>query len=410
MKKKLLIVTPYIPFPLNGGGYIAQYYFLEHLCNDYDITLLSEARSAADVENLQGLKSSIPNINVVTHHHLKVEAEPAPFRHRINRFKKYIQKKLASGANPKVDHNHVVSKLTFETARPEFARFILNHLKHHHYDFLQLEFFNTLNLLLVLPSNAKKIFVHHELYYKRLSMTSQVDTELCQYLVDSARYYEHTMIQLADVVVVFNEDDKALLSEVHKNVITSPFGIPEPLIIKKDASSKYEKFIFLGGESHYPNKEGLTWFLDTIYIPNYNTIQWPVYVLGTWSDQTKMKYNAYHRIVFTGFVGHLNSIYDGAVMITPITSGSGIRTKILQAFANKVPVLSTAFAAEGLYESESDKHLLFFSDEKSFIKVYDEASRNQKNLQQVAVSGYQHFIEYFEVQKLVALRKKAYGE
>jgi glycosyltransferase involved in cell wall biosynthesis len=412
MKKKILTISLYIPYPLSRGGDIAVYYFLEQLCNDYDITFLTEAKREGDLLNLQGLKRSIPNINIVVQNNVRVKAEPTRFGEFISKVKNFAKHLLnrTSKLPARMSHAKEVNKVIFETAKPEFAHFVLDHINANTYDFIQLEFFNTLNLLPLLPSTSKKIFVHHELYYKSLLNTTQVDRVLQRYLAQSVMCYEHALLRLADVVVVFNDDDKALLSEVHEHVVMSPFGIPASLIVKNETSSTYGKFIFLGGERHPPNREGLTWFLDTIYIPNYDVVKWPVYIVSAWSDQTKMKYSKYDRIIFTGYVEDLSTIYDGAVMITPILSGSGIRTKILQSFANMVPVLSTTFAAEGLYTSESDKHVLFFSDGESFLKNYNEVANNQLILKETAVKGYQYFTNHFDVKKLLEKRSLAYSK
>ncbi len=408
MRKKILIISLFIPYPLSRGGDIAVYYFLAHLSNEYDITFLTEAKSEADFNNLQALKARIPKINVVVQNNIRVKA--TRLRYFLNWFKKSVKRTLLPGSTQRLkkSREHKVDKLTFETARPEFAHFILDHLKVNQYDFIQLEFFNTLNLLPLLPSGQSKIFVHHELLYKSISRLALFDTELRHYLVASAMCYEHAMVLVADVVVVFNDDDKVLLSEVHKNVVVSPFGIPDSLIVKNKTSSTYGKFIFLGGERHPPNQEGLMWFLDTLYIPNYNMLKWPVYILSAWSDQTKTKYSKYDRIIFTGYVEDLDPIYDGAVLIAPIRSGSGIRTKIIQAFANKVPVFSTPFAAEGLYASELDEHVLFFSDETSFLKICSAVVHDPMVLQQTAENGYNYYETHFNARKLLEMRMQAY--
>src|SRR6185312_4608161 len=40
MKKKILIITPTIPWPIKSGGNAAQYYLINHFRNIFDITIL----------------------------------------------------------------------------------------------------------------------------------------------------------------------------------------------------------------------------------------------------------------------------------------------------------------------------------------------------------------------------------
>jgi glycosyltransferase involved in cell wall biosynthesis len=51
----------------------------------------------------------------------------------------------------------------------------------------------------------------------------------------------------------------------------------------------------------------------------------------------------------TGFVPDLAALYSRATMfVAPVRLGSGVRVKVLEAFAAGVPVVATPMAAEGL--------------------------------------------------------------
>ena len=46
---------------------------------------------------------------------------------------------------------------------------------------------------------------------------------------------ENKFLEKADTVVVFNENDKAFLSELRTEIVVSPFGIPDRLIVNTQA-------------------------------------------------------------------------------------------------------------------------------------------------------------------------------
>ena len=63
-------------------------------------------------------------------------------------------------------------------------------------------------------------------------------------------------------------------------------------------------------------------------------------------------------VVVTGYVPDLQPILrQAAVMVVPLLSGSGMRVKILEAFARGIPVVSTTIGVEGI-DAEPGRHLL----------------------------------------------------
>ena len=61
-----------------------------------------------------------------------------------------------------------------------------------------------------------------------------------------------------------------------------------------------------------------------------------------------MVQSKYEDVFFLGYVDNLNATLKDSVMIVPITIGSGIRMKILEACSNGIPFVSTSVGAEGI--------------------------------------------------------------
>jgi glycosyltransferase involved in cell wall biosynthesis len=63
-------------------------------------------------------------------------------------------------------------------------------------------------------------------------------------------------------------------------------------------------------------------------------------------------------VVVTGYVPDLQPVLrQAALMVVPLLSGSGMRVKILEAFARGIPVVSTTIGVEGI-DAEPGRHLL----------------------------------------------------
>lgn len=408
MKKKLLIVSSNIPYPLTNGGAIAQYYFLEKLPENFDIYFLAIIRTPADEEAVMEVSKMLPAIKIMPFLNFKQKTledkllQPArSLLHLLRDFKQKNEQK-----NDDFD-NYTVPLQLFSK---DFIQFLENVIKNEKIDIVQLEFSDTLSLFKALPDHVKKLAVVHEITSKRLQLSSvnSCKQELYkQYIVNCYKLTEYNFLKDADKVIVFNEEDRVLLSSINSNVTVSPFGIPQRLIIKNKVSDKYDHFLFIGGQSHDPNRAGMEWFLKEIYIPEYETIQLPLYIVGNWDDSFKEYYKSYTKIIFTGVVEDLSTVYENAIMITPVLSGSGLRTKILHAFANRIPVLSATFASEGLLnKEEANPHVILFDNAADFIWQTEELLRDPQKLQVLAEEGFQYYQRNFNEKSLVNKRLK----
>ncbi len=415
-KKKILIVSYKIPYPLNQGGSIAQFFFLKKLVLLYDITLCTIVWNENHKNNIKELQKRIPDLKIVCHEQIKQSTLKTTLLAfiiksitRIDNKIKYLKAKKDGEKDINLNNYRIDTQFGF--ADEEFILFLDQIFEKEKFDLIQLEFFETLPLLPFLPKQSKKIVIHHEIRSKRNSLINTPNSTYKNYLVDAIKILEIAFLDVADKIVVFNQNDKEYLNELNSKVHVSPFGIPDELIEKTTASVSFNKFIFLGGENHFPNKEALEWFLEVIYIPNVDKIDWPICIIGSWTENTIKKYKDLKNIIFTGFLQELNDMYENSVMLTPILSGSGIRTKILQSFANKIPVMATKFASEGLFEnSETPNHLIHFESEKDFLLKFDKIRNDMGYLTAVATNGFHYFSDFFNSDDLVQKRLNVYKE
>lgn len=402
-KKKILIFSYKLPYPLSQGGAIAQYYFLQKLISFYDITFVTVVNDENQKRSLDKLQEKIPVLKI--EYYQNQESIKKTYLQRLDKLVLKIQKKIKIALKIESREIMVSRKTDFSRIVDEnFFSFFKQVVNRKSYDLIQLEFYESLTLLPIIPENIKKIVIHHEIRSKRnklLNFNKSSDYDIYFYAFNEI--VENTLLTYADSIVVFNEEDKNYLKNLNVPVYVSPFGIPDELIQKKEVSKEFNRFLFIGGEFHYPNKEGLEWFLDNIYIPNSNVICWPIYIIGYWSNRVINKYVRYKNIIFSGYVSDLDSYYEESVMIVPILSGSGIRTKILTSFANKVPVFATEFASEGLLDFErGNSHVVLFNNNSEFLNLF--LNKNQNDLIELSNNGFEYYMSIFSNDKLLDKR------
>jgi len=118
--------------------------------------------------------------------------------------------------------------------------------------------------------------------------------------------------------------------------------------------------LFLGSFRHVPNAEALHWLVHRSFplvleaCPRAKLI-----VIGSDPPPRYSLPDFGESIELRGYVDDiLQPLSECAVFLCPILSGSGVRVKLLEAFACGIPVISTTVGAEGLAERDGEFCLL----------------------------------------------------
>jgi glycosyltransferase involved in cell wall biosynthesis len=113
--------------------------------------------------------------------------------------------------------------------------------------------------------------------------------------------------------------------------------------------------LFLGSFRHLPNQEALNWFLRGVW-PKLRAAEPRIRLIVVGSDPPPPHaIPDDEAIQLVGFVEDvLEPLTRYAVFLCPILSGSGVRVKLLEAFAAGIPVVSTRLGAEGLAEKDGE--------------------------------------------------------
>lgn len=113
--------------------------------------------------------------------------------------------------------------------------------------------------------------------------------------------------------------------------------------------------LFLGSFRHTPNQEALEWFIrNCLPLILAGEPSARVIVIGS-EPPARHPLSGTPGVEFAGFIEDVrDALARYAVFICPILSGSGVRVKLLEAFAAGIPVVSTRVGAEGLAETDGE--------------------------------------------------------
>lgn len=354
MKKKILFIIPWLPFPLKTGGHQALFNGIYVAKDDFDVHLAYQVgNDGAYLEHEKQFMELIPNVKL---HPLFSNSRISVLYRIISRIiqtlKKFILTRHGKDKKSEMCANWVSSISPLHEIWLEHISMLC---KKFHFDIIQVEMPWLVSQILTLPHdpNVKKIFIHHELGFVRreLEQSLFVDNEYvnaCRLFSDIA---EIGMLNMFDAVVTLSQVDKEkLLSHGVTIPVYSSFATVKQQNNNSIYLSNGKLLSFVGSDSHIPNFIGITWFLTTCW--NKLKVIDPSYrlkIIGKWDKNHIQQYTkSYPGIEFMGFVDNLDEAIKGSIMIVPINIGSGIRMKILEACSIGVPFVSTSVGAEGL--------------------------------------------------------------
>ena len=344
---KILNITPFLPWPLDTGGNIAQFAHIDYLRKRYEITLVVPLNDKSEIVHSKKLQEIWPEVNIIY-------ACPLSFllkklmRYAINLM--YLLKIFIKKILREFTFENLLTHCHLFPADSFFLASTVSRELHNSYDIIQVEFPHLLSLIDILPVRTKKIFVHYEIRYIRAEKQyTGANDSYCYKLIKSK---ELDYLNKYDAVFTMSENDKLILKKElpHKAIYSSPPGILD--IKEKIDINQYEfndKLIFIGSEGHYPNVDSIEWFLGEIWpLLHRKSRQLQFYIIGNWVKKNLGKYSSFKNVFFTGYLPDLSETMQGSIMIVPLRIGSGIRLKILEAMASGVPVISTSIGCEGI--------------------------------------------------------------
>lgn len=363
---KILILIPFVPYPINSGGNQAFFAMTDYLKELHEISVIPYVSrwERSNYDKLVELWGDSVRFYPYFDKNTVPDESPEPIYLRIlnyingssgRKINRYYAKNILHFLNTPNGQKKYSSLYYKPPVYPEeFFRHIYDTTHNNRFDIIQIEFYNSLLFDHIFPDNVKTVYVQHEIQSVRWKNEME--------LFDSVSWNDHITytrkcreeiytMQSFDHIITLTEHDKKKLSEYipESRIHVSP-AIFNKFDMKMTFSQCHSDFVFVGGHSHFPNLDAINWFCTKILpILRARKFNFTLYVVGVWHkrlvNELKKKYP---ELIFKGFVEDLAAFINGKISLVPIRIGSGMRIKILDAVNAMSPFITTAKGVEGL--------------------------------------------------------------
>lgn len=353
----ILVLSPWLPWPLHDGGRIRIFETLRCLSRRHSVTLVTSVCRPEEVEQASVLKDFCES--VVT----------AVVSNRTGA----VVTRLSRGV---LSRRPLIQSFYYDTRLAGKIRDLTGRVT---FDVIQVEFpFLTPYLSAIEPrSRAKKILTMHNIESLRFERELQLAHWGKRRLVLLGnhiffREWERKALRQFDGIVTVSDLERAWVQdhipgaavEVVPNGVDTEYFHPDSLAFE---NSPY--IIFTGAMDYPPNIDAARWFCNETLpamrrsIPNIR-----LKIVGKNPHPQVFELGKRSGVEVTGTVPDIRSYVAGArALVVPLRSGGGTRLKILEAMALGRPVISTTVGAEGL-DVTPGTDILIADDPQQFVK------------------------------------------
>ena len=206
---------------------------------------------------------------------------------------------------------------------------------------------------------------------------------------------EFLAIKKSDKIITLNERDSiALKKHYGKGAdFVLPTTFKDTFNEEKANKSILDIDYLFVGSCFFANTEGLQWFIDKV-LP---FVKGNLYIVGNGMDKYEFV-NLTDRIHILGFVDDLSEYYSRSkIVVSPIFSGSGMKTKTAEALMNGKIIVGTKEAFEGYIINP--KCMIQCDTADEFIRELNSLSSTECSV--VNIEARDHFIAHYKTESMI---------
>ncbi len=392
---RILMLTPYVPYPPSSGGQVRTYNLLKHLSKTNKITLICLYKNPEEKKYLNKLKPYCQSVYFC-------QRSPHPWTIR-NIFKSVFSlKPFLIVRNYSLEAENILKEI----------------LEKEQFDIIHAE---TFYIMPHLPKTSIPIFL----------LEQTIEYQVYQHFVNSLPFFikpafsldilklkiwEKNYWKKAYMVGAVSDTDKQIITRLEANIkpVIIPNGAGEDMITEKLGPKNLKKpvILFQGNFFWLQNTEAANYLINKIMplakkrLPNLK------FVIAGQNAANKIGQVKSSNIEIIDIGPKQNEevkkIYQKAtIFIAPIFGPGGTRLKILAAMASGIPVISTKTGVTGLTVTNNSEVLIANSPEE-FIKSIEKIIKDKNLYQKIRSNAYSLIKKKYNWEKIALKLESVY--
>jgi len=381
---KILMVTPYVPYPPSSGGQVRTINLLKHLSQKNEITLVSLYKNEEEKKYENYLIRYCKKIYLCQRPEkpwtikniVKTIFSSSPFlvvRNYSDRAKEII--------------TSLLQKENFDVIHAE-TFYVMPHIPQTKIPIVLVE--------QTIEYNVYKHFVNSLPFYLRVLLYFDID-------IVKLKYWERYYWKKADIVVAVSSPDEKTIKKEESKIKTSiiPNCVGDEMIVSRLEKKSFKKpIIFFQGNFYWlQNVEAAKFLIEKIYpllVKKNRSIS--LIIAGQNAKKIgKIKERNIQIIdILSDDTQVVKKLFSQATLfISPIFGPGGTRLKILAAMGSGIPVISTQTGVEGL-AVKNNQHVLIAKSPKEFVSKIDKVFSNKNLYEKIRRNAYQLVKEKYQ--------------
>ncbi len=371
----IIYLTSRFPYPINKGDKLRSYYQIKELSKSHEIHLVSLSEKPISKKNILALKKYCKSITI----------------YKMNLFKRILNlfKTLFNNKPFQVNyfyHSSIQKELNNK----------ISDIKPH-YIFCQL-----IRTAMYVKNNhtIPKIIDYMDSFSKGMERRIKISNIFIKPFVimefKRLKRFENLAFEFFNKHIIISENDRKEIAHNKKDKIEIiGNGIDTDYFQKIETEIKYE-IVFIGNLSYLPNIEAANFIAKEILpkllkkLPNIKIL-----IAGSNPSNRVLKLSN-KNIEVHGWVEDIRKTYSsGKIFFAPMTIGSGLQNKLLEAMSTSIPCITSELSNRSL-KAINNKNILIGNSVNEYINHIISLLKDEKKRKIIGNSGRKYVIENYK--------------
>lgn len=370
---KILMLTPYLPYPPISGGQVRSFNLIKNLAKRHKITLFSLIKERKEKKYIKELKKYCQKIRVFYR-----SSKPWTLRNIL---------KTIFGVYPFL----VVRNFSLEEKRA-----LSEELKKETYDIIHAENFyvmphlskSSIPILLTEQTILYRVFQH---FIETLPWYLFFLKPLLMIDVWKLKCWEIYFWKRTDWLASVSSCDAKFISQIsgRRDIEIIPNGVDFAYFgLKKFKKNKFPTILFGAADFHWlQNKEGAEVLLKEIWPEIKKKVRnASLWIVGKIAPQVLKNFVGQKDVIIEEIDDSRKAYQKSWLLIAPMRSGGGSRTKFFEAMACGLPIVTTEKGIEGI-EVKNGEGVIIEDDNEKIIKIAIDLLLHPSKLAKIGEKG-----------------------